>query len=94
MNNTRLKNIIDNLNIKGKMRYIEGVTPKQVIDFEKTNGVKLPQQYKDWLEYSDEQQNACCDWMEHSDGRQNVCSDWDRNLCRTTECFLKLEIAL
>ena len=35
MNNTRLKNIIDNLNIKGKMRYIEGVTPKQVIDFEK-----------------------------------------------------------
>lgn len=53
MNNTRLKNIIDNLNIKGKMRYIEGVTPKQVIDFEKTNGVKLPQQYKDWLEYSD-----------------------------------------
>ena len=53
MNNSRLKNIIDNFNIKGKMRYIEGVTPKQVIDFEKTNGVKLPQQYKDWLEYSD-----------------------------------------
>ena len=53
MNNIELKNIINNLNTKGEMSYIEGATTEQVIDFEKTNGVKLPQQFKDWLEYSD-----------------------------------------
>ncbi len=53
MNNTELKNIIDNLNIKGKMSFIEGATSEQITNFEKTNDIKLPQRFKEWLEYSD-----------------------------------------
>lgn len=53
MSNNELKSIINNLDNKGKMHLIEGATSKQIVTFEKTNGVKLPQQFKDWLEYSD-----------------------------------------
>ena len=53
MNNIELKNIIVVLNEKGEMSYIEGVTSEQIIDFERANGINLPQQYKEWLEYSD-----------------------------------------
>lgn len=48
-----LKNIVTRINEQGKMYFLEGATQGQVIAFERDNGIVLPKQYKEWLEYSD-----------------------------------------
>lgn len=48
-----LKNILDTISKQGKMRFIEGATEEQILDFENVNGITLPAQYKEWLLYSD-----------------------------------------
>lgn len=48
-----LKNILEKINVQGKMRFLEGSTKEQISDFENENGIVLPVQYKEWLEYSD-----------------------------------------
>lgn len=47
-----LKNILEKINMQGKMCFLEGATKKQISDFENENGIVLPVQYKEWLEYS------------------------------------------
>lgn len=48
-----LKSIIDKLNEQGKMAFYEGATKEQIIQFEKDHKIKLPEKYKEWLQYSD-----------------------------------------
>lgn len=48
-----LKNILDTINSQGKMHFLKGVTQEQILAFENANGITLPAQYKEWLEYSD-----------------------------------------
>lgn len=48
-----LKNILDKITKQGKMHFLEGATQKQILAFENANGITLPVQYKEWLEYSD-----------------------------------------
>lgn len=48
-----LKNILEKINVQGKMRFLEGATKEQISDFENENGIVLPLQHKKWLEYSD-----------------------------------------
>lgn len=48
-----LKNILDTINSQGKMHFLKGVTQEQILAFENANGITLPAQYEEWLEYSD-----------------------------------------
>ena len=48
-----LKRIIEKLKTQGKMDFKEAASEKQIDDFEKKNNVKLPEQYCEWLQYSD-----------------------------------------
>ena len=48
-----LKNILEKINMQGKMCFLEGATKEQISDFENENSIILPLQYKEWLEYSD-----------------------------------------
>ena len=48
-----LKNILDTINSQGKMHFLKGVTQEQILAFENANGITLPEQYKEWLTYSD-----------------------------------------
>ena len=48
-----LKTIIENLQKKGKMAFLEKTTPEKIEAFEKENAVTLPEKYKAWLLYSD-----------------------------------------
>ena len=48
-----LINIIARIKEQGKMRFLEGATKEQISAFEKVNGIILPVQYSEWLEYSD-----------------------------------------
>lgn len=48
-----LKKIIDLLNQRGKMTFLEGATEEQISQFEKENEIKFPEKYKEWLRFSD-----------------------------------------
>lgn len=48
-----LKTIVEKFNEQGKMAFIEGASEEQIAHFEKEHGVKLPNKYKEWLQYSD-----------------------------------------
>ena len=48
-----LKRIIEKLKTQGKMNFNEAASEKQIDGFEKKNNVKLPEQYCEWLQYSD-----------------------------------------
>lgn len=48
-----LKNLVAKLNEQGKMWFLEGVSEKQITDFEEINQIHLPEQYKEWLLFSD-----------------------------------------
>lgn len=48
-----LKQVIDQIKDQGKMRFLEAATEEQIALFEKENDIKLPTQYKEWLQYSD-----------------------------------------
>lgn len=48
-----LKSIIESLQPKDEMYFLEGATEGQIEKFEKENGIKLPKKYKEWLRFSD-----------------------------------------
>ena len=48
-----LNGIIEQLNEKGEMSFLEAATEEQIIEFEKENGFTLPGKYKEWLLFSD-----------------------------------------
>lgn len=45
--------IIGDYNELGKMSFLPKVSAEEIAAFEKNNNVKLPEGYKDWLQYSD-----------------------------------------
>ena len=48
-----LKLIIDELNIQGKMIFLESTTKEKITTFEREKNVTLPSKYKEWLQFSD-----------------------------------------
>lgn len=48
-----LKQVIGQIKEQGKTRFLEAATEEQIAMFEKENDIKLPTQYKEWLQYSD-----------------------------------------
>lgn len=53
MINVELKKIINKFRNQGKMFFLEATTKEKIDSFEKDKSVKLPEQYKEWLLYSD-----------------------------------------
>lgn len=49
----KLKSIIEEVKEKGKMAFSEAATEAQIASFEKKQNVKFPEQYKEWLLFSD-----------------------------------------
>ena len=48
-----LKTIVDKLQEKGKMNFLTETTVEEITKFEKEKSVKLPENYKEWLLFSD-----------------------------------------
>ena len=48
-----LKKSIEKLNEQGKTHFLEGATEEQITQFEKEQGIELPEKYKEWLQHSD-----------------------------------------
>lgn len=48
-----IKNISEQFNEQGKMKYLEAASEGQIEKFETENNVKLPSKYKEWLLFSD-----------------------------------------
>ena len=48
-----LKVIVDQFNKQGKMAFLDGATEDQITLFEKKHEIKLPERFKEWLQYSD-----------------------------------------
>lgn len=53
MISNELRTIVEQIQTKGNMRFLDGATNAQVTTFENKNGIILPAQYKEWLEFSD-----------------------------------------
>lgn len=51
--NDKLRSYIAQTIGKGKMVFSERATEKQISEFEKSHGIILPAQYKEWLQISD-----------------------------------------
>lgn len=49
----KLNNIIKFLEGKGKMAFLTGATKEEIAEFEKSNSISFPEQYKEWLSFSD-----------------------------------------
>ena len=48
-----LKTIIENIKKQGKHSFLEDATEEQISQFEESNTIVFPKQYKEWLLYSD-----------------------------------------
>lgn len=48
-----LAGIVRQLRRDGRMRFFDGATDGQIADFEKNNGLALPERFKEWLRFSD-----------------------------------------
>lgn len=48
-----LISIINEIKVKGKMCFVEGVTDDKILAFEEEKLINLPCKYKEWLEFSD-----------------------------------------
>ena len=48
-----LKEILEKIKNQGKMRFLDAATDEQIVQFETSNDIQLPELYKDWLRYSD-----------------------------------------
>ena len=35
------------------MNFLDPATPEQISEFERKNGIRLPEQYREWLAFSD-----------------------------------------
>lgn len=53
MVSNELNNIVERLKSQGQMTFLDSATDQQIIDFEKSHGLKLPLKYKEWLLFSD-----------------------------------------
>ncbi len=53
MMSEELKALVEQLNEHEGMAFFEAATEEQINDFEKQYGFKLPEKYKEWLQYSD-----------------------------------------
>lgn len=53
MVSNELNNIIERLKTQGQMAFLDAATDQQIANFEKTNDLKLPLKYKEWLLFSD-----------------------------------------
>lgn len=53
MLSNELKDIIDRLNMQGKMYFPDGATAEQISAFENEHSIKLPLQFKEWLLFTD-----------------------------------------
>lgn len=53
MASDELKNIVDQLNKQGKMRFLTGASEEQIALFEKEQKINLPSKFKEWLKFSD-----------------------------------------
>ena len=53
MMNTELKQILLQLRKQGRMRFFEGVSEEQILEFESLNHLVLPKKYHEWLQFSD-----------------------------------------
>lgn len=53
MLSNELKEIIDRLNMQGKMYFPDGATAEQIAAFENEHSIKLPLQFKEWLLFTD-----------------------------------------
>ena len=49
----RLKKIIETFESKGTMSFLDPATEKQISAFEKKNGFTFPEEYREWLTFSD-----------------------------------------
>ena len=49
----QLKIIIDRLNNSGQMEFVDGVNENDILDFEKNNAIKIPNELREWYLYSD-----------------------------------------
>ncbi len=48
-----LNNIINKLNSAGTMMFFEGASERDILEFERSNNIKLPSELKEWYLYSD-----------------------------------------
>ncbi len=48
-----LKSIVDQLNKRGKMNFLDAATEEQISEFEKKYEFTLPSKYKEWLLFTD-----------------------------------------
>lgn len=48
-----LKKIVEELKSKGEMNFLEAATEEQISSFEKEHNIVFPEQYRQWLEFSD-----------------------------------------
>jgi len=52
-NETKINEIIDELNKQGKVVFLEATTEEKITSFEEEKAVTLPSKYKEWLQFSD-----------------------------------------
>ena len=48
-----LSDIIDQIKPQGKMRFLDGATEFQIVEYEAKNNIKFPLRYREWLLFSD-----------------------------------------
>ncbi|WP_034802129.1 SMI1/KNR4 family protein [Eubacterium sp. AB3007] len=48
-----LVDIVEQLKMQGKMFFLEGATEQQIEAFERQHEISFPEQYKEWLKFSD-----------------------------------------
>ena len=53
MSTNELQELFNKLPKQGKMSFLEKASAEQILEFEKSQGIALPNQYKEWLQLSD-----------------------------------------
>ena len=53
MISAELKSIVESMKPQEEMCFLEGATREQIEQFENENSIKLPEKYKEWLQFSD-----------------------------------------
>ena len=48
-----LKKIISTFESQGVMNFLDPASEEQISQFEKKNGIRLPEKYREWLRFSD-----------------------------------------
>lgn len=48
-----LKRIVDQLGEQGRMEFLEAAAEEDIEAFERKNGIRLPEKFREWLQFSD-----------------------------------------